>query len=237
MICTAFSHFSDSHVVQSEWFERWIRGTAREGGWDFYGRPYLAALNRKTPGGIEISSWQQRAATGRAGPPTMATLQNRGIPGILTISKISVRRIKDLTSAHRPLICSVPRTEPEIARRNHNQSTPAPADAGPPAAESPRTPGISMVRAHHRNPLPSDLSLRTPESRTKSEDETRKPIQSTSTSVVVHPATPITQQTRGISTIRQRLEGWSPTHQPHIRSNPQTELETAQRNRNQSTST
>lgn len=178
-----------------------------------------------------------RAATGRAEPPTMATLQNRGIPRIPTISKIGVRRIKDLTSAHQPLICSVPRTEPEIARRNHNQSTPAPADAEPSAAESPRTPGISMVRAHHRNPLPSDLSLRTPESRPKSEDETRKPIQSASTSVVVHPATPITQQTRGIPTIRQRLEGWSPTHQPLIRSDPQTELETAQRNRNQSTST
>lgn len=175
--------------------------------------------------------------TGRAGPPTMATLQNRGIPGIPTISKISVRHIKDLTSAHWPLICSVPRTEPEIARRNHNQSTPAAADAGPPAAESPRTPGISMVRAHHRNPLPSDLSLPTPESRTKSEDEIRKPIQSASTPVVVHPATPITQQTRGISTIRQPLEGWSPAHRPLIRSDPRTEPEIAQRNHNQSTST
>lgn len=178
-----------------------------------------------------------RAATGRAGPPAMATLQNRGIPRIPTTSKASAPHLEDLTSAHRPLIRSDPRTESEITRRNHNQSTPAPADAEPPAAESPRTPGISMVRAHHRNPLPSDLSLRTPESRPKSEDETRKPIQSASTPVVVHPATPITQQTRGISTIRQRLEGWSPTHQTLIRSDPQTELETAQRNRNQSTST
>ena len=167
----------------------------------------------------------------------MATLQNRGIPRIPTSSKASAPHLEDLTSAHRPLIRSDPRTEPEITQRNHNQSTPAPADAEPSAAESPRTPGISMVKAHHRNPLPSDLWLRTPESRPKSEDETRKPIQSTSAPVVAHPATPITQQTRGISTIRQRLEGWSPTHQTLIRSDPQTELETAQRNRNQSTST
>ena len=178
-----------------------------------------------------------RAATGRAGPPAMATLQNRGIPRIPTSSKASAPHLEDLTSAHRPLIRSDSRTEPEITQRNHNQSTPAPADTEPSAAESPRTPGISMVKAHHRNPLPSDLSLRTPESRPKSEDETRKPIQSASTPVVVHPATPITQQTRGIPTIRQRLEGWSPTHQTLIRSDPQTELETAQRNRNQSTST
>lgn len=169
-----------------------------------------------------------RAATGRAGPPAMATLQYRGIPRIPTSSKASAPHLEDLTSVHRPLICSVPRTEPEITRRNHNQSTPAHADTGPPAAESPRTPGISMVRAYHRNPLPSDLSLRTPESRTKSEDETRKPIQSTSTSVVVHPATPITQQTRGISTIRQRLEGRSPAHRPLICSDPRTEPEITQ---------
>ena len=178
-----------------------------------------------------------RAATGRAGPPAMATLQNRGIPRIPTSSKASAPHLEDLTSAHRPPIRSDSRTEPEITQRNHNQSTPVPTGAGPPAAEPSQIPGISMVRAHHRNPLQLDLPFETPESRPKSEDETRKPIQSASTPVVVHPAPPITQQTRGIPTIRQRLEGWSPTHQPLIRSDPPTELETAQRNRNQSTST
>ena len=71
-------------------------------------------------------------------------------------------------------------TKSEITGRNRNQSTRALADTDPSATATPQNRLIPMNHAHYDNQPPSSHPPEPPESWTKPEKESRKPIQSTS---------------------------------------------------------
>ena len=71
--------------------------------------------------------------------------------------------------------------------------------------------------------------------RTRSENTSRKPIQSTKVHTITHPATMAAPRIRSTSTIRRHHKDQPPGHRPRNHPNPRTKLEIARRHRNQST--
>ena len=92
-----------------------------------------------------------------------------------------------------------------------------------------------MDRSHHHHQPPTDQPPETPESRTKSENTSQRPIQSTKASAVNHPCNHGHTANRSTSTIRRHHKDQPPGHRPRNRPAPRTESEIARRHRNQST--
>lgn len=95
--------------------------------------------------------------------------------------------------------------------------------------------GIPMDRSHHHHQPPTDQPPETPESRTKSENTSQRPIQSTKASAVNHPCNHGHTANRSTSTIRRHHKDQPPGHRPRNHPNPRTKLEIARLHRNQST--
>ena len=105
----------------------------------------------------------------------------------------------------------------------------------PPATAPPQNHGIPTPHSHHHHQPPAGRPPRPSESRTKSENASQRPIQSTKASTVNHPCNHGHAANRSTSTIRQHHEDQPPGHRPRSHPNPRTKLEIARRHRSQST--
>lgn len=141
-------------------------------------------------------------STDRHTPSDHAQTANRETPTVL-------RHHKDQPPTHRPHNHPSPRTEPEITRRNRNQSTPAPANTQMPTTTPLQNRGRPTVRSFRHNPPPPGQIPETPAPRTESENESKKSIQSHNGTRSPGTPTTATLEMRNTSTIRQHRE-----HQP-----------------------
>lgn len=125
-------------------------------------------------------------------------------------------------------------TKSETTGRNRNQSTRALAGTDPSASATPQNRLIPMNHAHYDNQPPSSHPSEAPKPRTKPENGSIKPIQSTQAPINAHPSPPATPQNRRTPTTCQQDQHRPSAHQPHNHPNPQTKPEITWQHRNQS---
>ena len=145
---------------------------------------------------------QSTTALADTRPPTTTPPQNREIPRV-------PRHHDNQPQPTRPQRHLNLRTEPEITRRNRNQSPPALANTQTPTTTPLQNRGIPTVRSFHHNPPPPGQIPEMPAPRTESENEPEKPIRSHNGTRSPGPPTMTTLEIHKASTIRQHTE-----HQP-----------------------